>query len=481
MAPKSERPGVGRPSWRVSAPLLAALSFGTACSPAAKEDAPDENDGGLGSTSSPAATDAGMPKRAPELLALRYDDGPPPADPSNRFADDPLALQLGQRLFFDRSLSGPLIEGDNDGSGGTLGLKGEAGKVSCADCHVPESGFVDTRSPHRQISLAAQWTQRRSPTLLDIAFAPLYNWDGRRDSIWAQAAGVIESDREFNSSRLYVSRVVGERYAAEYEALFGPLPDLEDTSRFPPLSSEDNGCRELTSISGVEYDCRGKPGDGAEYDGMSPADQRAVTQVMVDVTKAMAAYVRALRCGEAPFDRWLDGDDTAISESAVRGAELFVGKADCVRCHSGPSLTDGAFHNVGLQPAVVAVAFIDSNDRGAAAALPELSSDPLNSRGEFSDGERDVDFGQSGEALEGAFRTPSLRCIASQPSFMHTGQFKTLSGVIGFFADGGRPQGYPGQNELEPLELSEEERADLILFIESLNGPGPDSALLEEP
>jgi cytochrome c peroxidase len=129
------------------------------------------------------------------LETLRYDDGPPPADPSNRVADDPDARAFGQALFFDPRFSGPLIEGDNDGSSATLGVRGEAGRVSCAGCHVPADAFVDTRSPHRQVSLASLWTLRRSPTLLEVAFQPLYNWDGRRDSLWNQAAGVMESER----------------------------------------------------------------------------------------------------------------------------------------------------------------------------------------------------------------------------------------------------------------------------------------------
>src|SRR5206468_5203634 len=107
------------------------------------------------------------------LVALRYDPGPPPADPSDRVADDPAARAFGQRLFFDPSFSGRLLEGDNDGSSAALGMRGQAGRVSCAGCHLPASGFVDTRSPHRQVSLGAQWTLRRAPTLLEVAFAPL--------------------------------------------------------------------------------------------------------------------------------------------------------------------------------------------------------------------------------------------------------------------------------------------------------------------
>ncbi|HEY3494046.1 MAG TPA: cytochrome c peroxidase [Polyangiaceae bacterium] len=415
------------------------------------------------------------------LATLRYDEGPPPADPSNRVADDPAAALFGQRLFFDVRFSGPLIEGDNDGSTATLGRHGEAGRVSCAGCHVPADAFVDTRSAHRQVSLASMWTLRRAPTLLDVSFRSLYNWDGRRDSTWNQAAGVIESEREFNSSRLFVAQQVFDLYRAAYTALFGELPPLDDTARFPRLAPEAAGCVERVTMQGARYDCRGKPGDQAEFDGLSEADRDAVTRVMVNATKAIGAYLRALRCGPSRFDAWLDGDAGALSESEQRGAELFVGRGGCVTCHSGPGLTDEAFHNVGLAPATVAVAIVDSNDRGAAEGIAEALADPLSTHGPFSDGDRGALPDAVTPEHEGAFRTPTLRCIGKQPSFMHTGQLSSLENVVKFFDRGGDRAGYPGTNELVPLELGEEERADLAAFLRSLDGEGPDPTLLEAP
>ena len=303
------------------------------------------------------------------LSALRADDGPPPADPSNRVADDPAARAFGQRLFFDRRFSGRLLEGDNDGSPATLGSRGDAGMIACAGCHLPNSGFVDTRSPHAQVSLAAQWTLRRTPTLLEVAFAPLYNWDGRRDTLWNQALGVVESNREFNSSRLFVAQQIFANHRAEYQAIFGALPPLDDGVRFPALSPETTGCIEVSTPMGSKFTCRGLPGDGADYDKMQPADQTLVTTVAVNATKAIAAYLRQLRCGAGRFDRWLDGDATALSRAEQRGAALFVGRAGCVSCHGGPRLTDGQFHNVGLSPAIVAVAIHDVDDRGAWTGL----------------------------------------------------------------------------------------------------------------
>jgi len=416
------------------------------------------------------------------LLSLRYDDGPPPEDPSNRVADDPAARAFGRRLFFDPSFSGTLLEGDNDGTSPTLGQRGEFGKVSCAGCHVPETAFVDTRSPHRQVSLAAQWTLRKTPTLLEVAFPPLYNWDGRRDSLWNQALGVVESNREFNSGRLFFAQQLYRLHRDEYEAVFGDMPAFDDEARFPPLTGETTGCVEVTTLQGVSFRCRGVPGDDADYDGMASEDQQLATIAAVNGSKAIAAYLRELRCGPSRFDAWLDGDDAALSASEIAGAKLFVGRAGCVECHSGPRLTDDRFHNVGLSPALVAVAIIDSDDRGAADGIAAALEDPLSTAGDFSDGDRGVLPEAVGAEHEGAFRTPTLRCAAQHPSFMHTGQFTSLSQVVEFFDRGGDPHGsYPGTNEISPLDLTDGEKADLVAFLKALDGPGPSAELLSPP
>src|SRR6185436_6090391 len=105
----------------------------------------------------------------------------PPPDATNAYADDPRAAALGQALFFEPRFSGPLLEDDNDGTTGTLGVQGQTGRVSCAGCHLPEVDFLDGRSTRRQISLASGWTQRRTPSLLDFGQASILMWDGRRD------------------------------------------------------------------------------------------------------------------------------------------------------------------------------------------------------------------------------------------------------------------------------------------------------------
>jgi len=415
------------------------------------------------------------------LAAMRYDASSPPLDPSDRVADDAAAAAFGQRLFFDPALSGRLLEGDNDGTNATLGNQGDSGRISCAGCHVPSADFVDTRSPHQQVSLAAQWTLRRTPTLLEVAFAPLYNWDGRRDAIWNQALGVMESEREFNSSRLFVAEQIFRLHRAEYERVFQTtMPPLDDASRFPQLTNDTTGCIEQRGTSGSTFVCRGRPGDHADYDAMSAADQVLVTRVAVDATKAIEAYVRLLRCGPGRFDDWLAGDTGALDRAELRGAALFVGRAGCVPCHGGPRLTDDAFHNVGLSPAVVAVAIQDTDDRGAANGVTLALADPMSTAGAYSDGDRGR-LPAVTAALEGAFRTPTLRCVEGHPSFMHTGQLRSLDQVLAFFDRGGDPNGYPGTNELHALHLTDRERADLVAFLSTLTGPGPEAALLHAP
>jgi cytochrome c peroxidase len=412
------------------------------------------------------------------LLALRYDDGPPPPDITNAWADDEAAAELGRALFFDPRFSGPLLDGDNDGSPGTLGSDGDVNRVACASCHVPVDGFVDTRSPHRQISLAAGWVLRKTPSLLEVGFAKLLAWGGRRDALHNVTFGAIESSREFNSSRLYFAKQLHAHHRDRYEAVFGAMPDFADETRFGALAAEHAGCPEIDAPAAM---CNGRPGDQGIYDGLAPADQDEVTRTVVLASKAIGAYLRQLRCGRSRFDDWLDGDDTALSAAEQRGAILFVSEGECDRCHGGPMLSDYAFHNVGLVPQPVAVVFVDLDDYGASEGLEAALDDPLNSRGVWSDGDDDRLPDEVDGSMVGAFRTPSLRCIASHPSFMHTGHMSSLAEVVAFFRRGGDPGGYPGQSELHPLDLDARDEADLVAFLEALTGAGPDAALLEPP
>ena len=400
----------------------------------------------------------------------------PPADVTNKYADSPQAAAWGQVLFSDAGFSGPLLDTDNDGTPGSLGLQDQTGKVACSSCHLPESGFSDSRSFQRQISLGAGWGRRRAPSLLDVAQARLLMWDGRRDALYNQPFGPIESVAEMNSSRLYAAQYLFRRYRSEYEGLFGPMPQLDDASQFPVLTAQQTGCQPKNHSAPLET-CDGTfhgiPGDHAEFDGMTPANQEAVTRVVVNAGKALGAYERTLSCGQGSFDAWMKGDATAMSRAAQRGAQLFVDKGRCVSCHSGPFLSDQQFHNVGLRPDIVQQNFVDSDDHGAALGVATALSDPLNTRGKFSDGDDGRLPTAAVPSMEGAFRTPTLRCVDLRPTFMHTGQVGTLAKVVTFFSDGGNIMGYLGSSELVPLNLSAREQSDLTEFLLALAGTAP--------
>jgi Di-haem cytochrome c peroxidase len=267
-------------------------------------------------TSGAAAVDADLEEAAPDaddpdavlspdqwsvLQGLSPDPLPAsPPDATNGFADSPAAAALGQRFFYDPSFSGPLLDTDNDGSLDTLGTAGQTGRVACAGCHIPTSGFSDTRSFQRQISLGAGWGRRRAWSLLDVGQAKLLMWDGRRDALYNQIFGPLETVVEMNSSRLYAAEQIFARYQADYEAVFGPMPPLDDASQFPVLSAQLTGCQPQNPAAPqpvCDGTYHGMPGDHAEFDGMTASNQLAVTTVVVNAGKAIGAFERLLTCG----------------------------------------------------------------------------------------------------------------------------------------------------------------------------------------
>jgi len=192
---------------RCAVPLVALLA--QACAPPHGDD-----------TASPRGDGTSKDELAPKVLPR------PPADVSNRYADDPAAAALGQRLFHDAGFSGALLDLDADGGPDSLGVRGDAGKVSCAGCHEAAHGFLDTRSVFKQISLGTGWTHRRTPALLDVGQAKLIMWGGRHSTLHAQVFGPLESPLEMNSSRLFVAARIVASHRAEYEAIFGSVADV---------------------------------------------------------------------------------------------------------------------------------------------------------------------------------------------------------------------------------------------------------------
>jgi cytochrome c peroxidase len=258
------------------------------------------------------------------------------------------------------------------------------------------------------------------------------------------------------------------------------LAPLSDTARFPALSPDTTGCHLTQTVDHPRaappdplYDCHGFPGDGAEYDALVAADQEFVNRVVVNAGKAIGAYERLLTCGAGRFDAWVHGDASALSDSEQNGARLFVGKAGCVSCHSGPFLSDQKFYALGVEEKATRANIFNGNDHGAAVDLVKGAADPLGINGMFSDGnDGRLPAGIAVSATdEGAFRTPVLRCVSERPSFMHSALIGSLEDVVAFFNRGGDARGtYMGTSVLAPLGLSDDEQADLVTFLRALEG-----------
>jgi cytochrome c peroxidase len=368
---------------------------------------------------------------------------PPAPDPSNRWGDDPAAAALGHRLFFDTRLS-------------------SNGQVSCGTCHRPEMQFQDGVP----LASGVGRTDRRTMPIAGTQYAPFLFWDGRKDSQWSQALGPLESPVEHGGTRALYAHVVAEHYRADYERVFGPLPDLAGVPR----------------TAGPVPD----PAARAAWEAMTAEQREAVTRVYVNIGKAIAAYERRLRPGPSRFDRYVaalvadgrapDGILTAEEEAGLR---LFIGKAGCTQCHNGPLLTDDHFHNTGV-PAVPGL----PEDVGRARGARQVLDDEFNCRSRYSDARpeecTELEFlVPEGQPLVRAFKSPSLRGVAARPPYMHAGQIATLAEVVDHYDRA--PRAPAGTTELRPLRLSARERARLEAYLRTLDAPIDAERWLLEP
>ena len=362
-------------------------------------------------------------------------DKPPPS-PTNRVADNRDTAQLGQMFFFDARFS-------------------KEGTISCATCHSPFHGFADVEAT----SLGNKRGTRNAPTVLNAAYNKWQFWDGRADTLWAQALFALEGEEEQAGTRLQYAHLIKRHYEAEYETVFGTLPELEDATRFPS---------------------NGKPGDST-FDNMSKADQIAVNTIFANIGKAIEAYERLLISRNAPFDRYVAGDEAAITLEAKRGLKIFIGKGVCVLCHGTPHFRDNDFHNLGIPQGEL------PEDTGRFQGIAELLADPFNSAGIYSDSRGDatrvLSLLEPRSEHQGEFKTPTLRNVALTPPYFHTGEFPTLTSVIDFNDAGGSTNEFAGRRAVpvEPLHLSEEEKRDLVEFLETLTGELPPVHLLTKP
>ncbi len=273
-----------------------------------------------------------------------------------------------------------------------------SGQIACASCHDPDLAWTDGRTTsfgHSRKMLA-----RNAPTTRFAAHQETFFWDGRADTLEGQAVAVLLNPDEMHASRDHVVQTVSSITA--YQKLFG----------------EAFGDEEVT---------------------------------LQRVGQAIACFERTAVNGRTRFDAFLKGKTDAMSDSAIRGMDLFRREARCMNCHHGPLLSDGKFHDVGLSYY----------------------------------GRKYEDLGRfeiTGEAADvGRFRTPVLRDVTSTEPLMHNGLFH-LPGVLNMY-NAGMPtlkrkehqqadERFPTKSpHLKPLGLNKQDLADLAAFLQSLEEP----------
>jgi len=297
------------------------------------------------------------------------------------------------------------------------------GTVSCATCHNPEKGWTDQLA--HSIGIKGQEGQRNAPTVLNTAYGRTMFWDGRAPSLEGQAQGPIQNKIEMGD-QTYEDIVTRLQAIPGYQEQFGKVF-----------------------------------GTPVTLDGMA---------------KAIATFERSALSGNSPFDRYNSENDVkALSESQKRGMILFglrlnpednyktdavLKKANCTSCHIGFNFSDEKFHNLG-------VGWVAST--GKYADLGRWAISPI---------------GAKDDAEVGAFKTPTVRDVERTAPYMHDGSEKTLEAVIDFYDRGGNAN--PAlDRDMKPLNLTAQEKADLVAFMRALTGepvkvalptlpPGPD-------
>jgi len=259
------------------------------------------------------------------------------------------------------------------------------GHLACISCHQPERAFTDGRPV--AVGVFGRKGTRNVPTLINRAYGATFFWDGRTSSLEVQVLQPIQHPKEMD---ITVGEVVvrlerDQAYSDLFQAAFG---------------------REVN--------------DG-------------------DLAKALASYVRTIVSGNAPVDRYGNGDRNALTERQRQGLRLFRGKGSCIVCHVGPLFTDERFHNTG-------VAWRDGR---------------LLDQGRFAVTNEDED--------RGAFKTPTLREVARTAPYMHDGSITTLEEVLEFYDRGGNNNPYLDPT-LRPLNLNGAEKRALLAFLHVLSG-----------
>jgi cytochrome c peroxidase len=357
---------------------------------------------------------------------------PLPIDPSNAVVDNPQAVQFGKKLFSDTRFSAN-------------------NKISCATCHKSEVAFSDNKPLAEGIGTST----RRGMPIIGMAYFKWFFWDGRSDSLWSQALGPFENPTEHGITRCRVVLLVIKHYRQEYEEIFGPLPDL----------SAQN-CPEKAAP------LLGDPVSLKLWNDMKPGDREAVNRVFSNIGKAIAAFERLILPTPSRFDQYVEallkGDrektKTIMSEEEVEGMRLFIGKGNCIKCHSGPLFVDDDFHNIKVPGGL---------DKGRAEGMEKVLADEFNCYGKYSDAEPEECVALNAmvadkEKYRDAFKTPTLRNVVERAPYMHSGQFKTIAKVLAFYQ---YPFDFDLMLEFGHSALSDKDLEKIEAFLHALSSP----------
>lgn len=318
-------------------------------------------------------------------------------------SDNPLTrakIELGRQLYFDPRLS-------SDGT------------ISCASCHDPAQGYA--AQTQFGVGVRDQEGGRNSPVAYNRIISKAQFWDGRADSLEAQAVGPIANPIEMGNTHEQCIAFLADNsiYQAQFEKVFSDGVTIDNVGKAIAAF-------ERTLVTGpAPYDFQN---DIATFekvfaDDLEYLDEEPELKEKYDALKATAAA-------------------HPMSESAKRGMTLFAGKAACTACHAGANFADEQYHNLGVAM---------EGDK------PDLG------RYEVTKVEKD----------KGAFKTPTLRNIALSAPYMHDGSQKTLKEVVEWYNKGGHKNPWLS-DKMKPLNLTDQEQADVVAFMkEGLSGAFP--------
>lgn len=322
-------------------------------------------------------------------------------------ADNPLTrakIELGRQLYFDPRLSAD-------------------GKVSCASCHAPDSGFA--KQTQFGVGIRGLTGGRNSPTSFNRILSSIQFWDGRAATLEDQALGPIANPIEMGYTHeeciAGLKNVPG--YVVQFEKIF-PGEGLTITNVGKAIASFER----------------------AIVTGPSPADYYEPLQAFEKVFKDELADLEAFKADSPEeFQQYeqLKAASAAnpISDSAKRGRDLFFGKANCTACHVGANFSDEKYHNLGV---------------GMQSAKPDLGRYEIT----------------KSEADRGAFKTPTVRNVTQTGPYMHDGSQQTLEEVVEWYDKGGHPNPHLS-DKMKKLNLTAQEKKDVVEYMKALTGPFP--------